>query len=127
MKFLVDADLPRRTVGLLRQYGHEAEDVRDIGLGGASDQRVAEYAQANGLCLVTGDFGFADVRNYPADRYAGIMVLHLPRNATASVILDLLDSVLRQPDVLEGLPGRLAIVGFGSVRLRPHPQNRKDA
>jgi predicted nuclease of predicted toxin-antitoxin system len=110
----------------LRHYGHEAEDVRDIGLAGASDQRIAEYAQASRLCLVTGDFGFADVRNYPTDRYAGIVVLQVPRNATATLILDLLDSLLRQPDVLEGLPGRLAIVAFGSIRLRPQPKNRRD-
>jgi len=127
MKFLVDADLPRRAVVLLRQYGHEAEDVRDVGLGEASDLQVAAYAQANRSCLVTGDFGFADVRNYPVAQYAGIVVLQVPRNATASMIVDLLDSLLRQPDVLEGVPGHLAIVAFGSVRLRPQPQKSGDA
>jgi len=127
MRFLVDADLPRRTVALLRQYGHEAEDVRDVGLGEAGDQQVAAYAQAHRLCLVTGDFGFADVRNYPAEQYAGIVVLQVPRNATASMIVDLLDSLLRQPDVLGGIRGRLAIVAFGSVRLRPQPQKGGDA
>jgi predicted nuclease of predicted toxin-antitoxin system len=119
MKFLVDADLPRRTADLFRQYGHEAEDVRSAGLGEADDQRIAAYAQANGQCLVTGDFGFADTRNYPASEYAGIVVLQVPRDATAAVILAILDSLLRQPDVLEGVPGRLAIVAFGRVRLRP--------
>ena len=36
MQFLIDEDLPRSTGNLLRLYGHEAIDVRDIGLRGAS-------------------------------------------------------------------------------------------
>jgi predicted nuclease of predicted toxin-antitoxin system len=65
MRFLIDADMPRRTAGLLKTYGHEAVDVRDVGLGGTSDQEVAEYGRVNRMCLLTGDFGFADIRNYP--------------------------------------------------------------
>lgn len=32
--FLTDEDMPRPTAPTLRQAGYEAEDVRDIGLGG---------------------------------------------------------------------------------------------
>jgi predicted nuclease of predicted toxin-antitoxin system len=55
MRFLIDEDLPRSTDNLLRQYGHEAIDVRDIGLRGASDADIAAYAQKHGLCLLSGD------------------------------------------------------------------------
>ncbi len=41
MRFLIDEDLPRSTDNLLRQYGHEAIDVRDIGLRGATDTEIA--------------------------------------------------------------------------------------
>jgi hypothetical protein len=37
--FLVDASLPRTTSDLLRRYGHQATDVRDIGLGTAPESR----------------------------------------------------------------------------------------
>ncbi len=37
MRFLVDEDLPRSIDSLLQEYGHEAIDVRDIGLRGAND------------------------------------------------------------------------------------------
>ncbi len=37
MKFLVDEDLPRSTVALLKELEWEAADVRDIGLRGHSD------------------------------------------------------------------------------------------
>ncbi len=37
MRFLIDEDMPRSTGNLLRQYGHEAVDMRDIGLRSAKD------------------------------------------------------------------------------------------
>jgi hypothetical protein len=33
MRFLVDASLPRSAAPMLRRLGHEAVDVRDIGMG----------------------------------------------------------------------------------------------
>ena len=65
-------------VGTVEEVVHgEAEgfDVRDIGLRSAKDPQIAEYAQAEKLCLITGDYDFADIRNYPPDRYSGIVVL----------------------------------------------------
>lgn len=119
MRFLIDADLPRSTKALLEQHGHEGIDVRDIGLRNAKDPIVAAYAQAHGLCLLTGDFGFADVRNYPPASYPGIVVLELPREASAPFILGLIANFVRQTAILERLPGRLAIVEAGRIRLRP--------
>lgn len=118
MNFLIDADLPRRTSNLLQTYGHEAVDVRDVGLGSAGDQEVAEYARVHGLCLLTGDFGFADIRNYPPEKFAGIVVLEIPKNSSADLILRLLDSFLRQTDLVDRVPSRLAMVEWGNVRIR---------
>ena len=118
MHFLVDEDLPRSTGNLLRRYEHEAVDVRDIGLRGAKDTQIAAYAQSEGLCLVTGDFDFSDIRNYPPGEYAGMVVLKLPRTATASFILNLLESFLQQEDLVAQMPGKLAIVETGRVRIR---------
>jgi len=47
VRFLIDEDLPRSTANLLRQYSHEAIDVRDIGYRGAQDIQIAEYARAS--------------------------------------------------------------------------------
>ncbi len=118
MRFLIDADLPRATGDSLRKAGHDAFDVRDIGLGDAKDYDIAAYAQIHQLCLLTGDFDFADIRNYPPHLYAGIVVLTIPRNATATFILQLVDIFLQQTAVLARLPGRLAIVEPGRVRMR---------
>ena len=118
MRFLVDEDLTRSTDDLLRRYGHEAVDVRDIGLREAKDPQIASYAQKGGLCLVTGDFDFSDIRNYPPGEYAGLVVLKLPRMATASSILNLLESFLQQKDLVAQIPGKLAIVEPGRIRIR---------
>lgn len=101
MRFIVDEDLPRSTCALLRKYGHVALDVRDIGFRGAKDSEIASYAQREGLCI-----------------YAGLVILKLPRMATASTILQLLESLLRQEALVAEVPGKLAIVEFGRVRIR---------
>jgi hypothetical protein len=119
VRFLIDADLPRSTKPLLEKHGHEAIDVRDVGLRHAKDPVIARYALEHQACLMTGDFGFADVRNYPPQSYHGIVVLELPRDAGAKFILGLIDEFARQPAVLSRLPGRLAIVEAGRIRLRP--------
>ncbi len=119
MRFLIDADLPRSVKPLLEKHGHEAIDARDVGLRSAEDPAIARYAQSHSACLLTGDFGFADIRNYPPANYAGIAVLELPRDASATFILGLIETFLRQTGILARLPGRLAIVQVGRIRLRP--------
>jgi predicted nuclease of predicted toxin-antitoxin system len=119
MRFLIDADLPRSTKALVESFGHEAIDVREIGMGSADDAAIAARAQGEQLCLLTGDFGFADVRNYPPAQYAGLVIFELPKDATAPTILRLVRSLIEQHDVLNALQGRLAIVSPGRVRLRP--------
>ena len=118
MKFLVDENLPRSTGELLQNLGYEFADVRDVGLRGASDSEVAAYAQKQKFCLITGDTGFADIRNYPPKEYYGIIVLHISRDSTAKNILDLLDSALKQESFLNNLSGKLAIVEPGRIRIR---------
>ena len=71
VRFLIDADLPRSTKTLVEKFGHEALDVRDIGMGSAKDPVIASYAKNHQACLLTGDFGFADIRNYPPETYYG--------------------------------------------------------
>lgn len=119
MRFLIDADLPRSLGPLIRSYGHEAVDVRDVGLRRAQDPQIASYAIQEELCILSGDWGFSDIRLYPPAQYAGIVVLELPRDATSVYIAHLVESFLQQESVLSMLKGRLATVAAGKVRLRP--------
>src|SRR5262245_11365316 len=110
MTFLVDADLPRSAADVVRRHSYDAVAVRDIGLRHADDSELASHAQQEQQCLVTGDFDFADIRNYPSQQYAGIVVLVIPPTATAIYITQLLDSFLVQTSLLTQLPEKLAIV-----------------
>ena len=38
VKFLLDADMPRSSTELVKNYGYDIADVRDIGMGMATDR-----------------------------------------------------------------------------------------
>ena len=118
MHFLIDADLPRSVGNLLKSSGHDVTDVRDIGLRGADDAQIAAYAQNNGLCLLSGDLGFADIRNYPPDRYHGLVIFRLSADATAADILAILQHFITRTEVINDLNGKLAIIEHGRFRIR---------
>ena len=120
MKFLLDANMPRTAASLLRGLSHEVEDVRDVLPNGADDATVAAHARAGQFVLITRDFDFADIRNYPPQNYAGIIVLELPDDAIAAQVNQTLQSFVNKPELLARLTGRLAIVESWRVRFRPH-------
>ena len=119
MRFLIDASLPRGVAGVILRHGHEVLDVRDLEMRAAPDVLIAKYAREHGLCLVTGDFDFADVRNYPPERYRGIVVIEPAGDVSASAICRIMDSVLSRPEIVERMSGHLAIATNHQVRLRP--------
>ena len=119
MRFLIDANIPRSAAAAVRRWGNEASDVRDIGLGGAADSDIARHSREHGLAVVTRDFDFADIRNYPPADYRGVVVLELPDDAVATEIVALLESFLRHEEWIARLSGRLAVVDPHRVRFRP--------
>jgi predicted nuclease of predicted toxin-antitoxin system len=59
MRFLVDAQLPPALARLLREHGHAAEHVTDIGPGDASDRELWQYAVTHRAVIVTKDEDFS--------------------------------------------------------------------
>jgi predicted nuclease of predicted toxin-antitoxin system len=47
--------MPRSSAEVIKSFGYEVDDVRDIGLGSAKDKEIIEYALKNGLIIVTRD------------------------------------------------------------------------
>jgi predicted nuclease of predicted toxin-antitoxin system len=117
--FLIDANLPRSLVALLRGLGHDVEFVRDIGLAAAPDQDIAARARQTGAALLTRDLDFANIRRYPPEDYPGLVVLRLPDDATADAIAAVVARFVREPAFLASVSGRLAIVEADRVRFRP--------
>lgn len=74
MKLLLDANLSPRLRSLLRDSGHDATHVADVGLLTADDGAIFDYAAEHGLVVVTGDTDFP-------------MLLALRRSTSPSVVL----------------------------------------
>ena len=60
MTFLVDAQLPPALVRWLREAGHEATHVEDVGLREADDAPIWTHALATAAVILTKDEDFAD-------------------------------------------------------------------
>lgn len=58
VRFLVDAQLPPLLAQRLREAGHEAQAVRDVGLREADDGAIWKHALAVGAAIVTKDEDF---------------------------------------------------------------------
>lgn len=82
--FLIDADLPRATAEVARSGGHEAADVRDVGLTAASDEAIAAYAKRNECCLLTRDMDFSNVKDYPLKHTPALWSSVLPTTPVAA-------------------------------------------
>jgi predicted nuclease of predicted toxin-antitoxin system len=117
--FLVDASLPRAAGDVIRAHGHQATDVRDIGLGTASDQDIADHARGHQLALITGDQDFGNVLAFPPADYFGLVIIRPPDRARTAVILSLVEQFLNDATVMASLSGRLVVVEPGRIRCRP--------
>jgi len=77
-RFLVDESLPRRATRELTNAGHDATDVRDVGLRGASDEAVLARAVAEDRIVASADLDFANALRFPPSSHRGVVVLRLP-------------------------------------------------
>ena len=123
MCFLIDADLPRNASALLGAY-HTAADIRDLGMRRSTGPEIAAYAQRERLCLLTADWGFSDIRQFPPEQYHGIVILGLAEHSTGSDTLEVLRVLLEQPAIANELPGRLAASVAAVHRSARKPQRR---
>lgn len=116
MRLKVDENLPGAVAQALRDRGYEASTVHEESLSGGRDSVLADVCQREGKVRVTLDRDFADVRNYPPSRYAGLILLR-PRSQGKQALLKLVTKLMpllaREP-----LVGKLWIVSEGGVRIR---------
>lgn len=116
MRFKVDESLPVEVAMMLRDAAHDAVTVAEQDLRGESDVLLAEAVRRENRALITLDLDFADIRAYPPEDYAGIIVMRVGRQGKAQVlgvferILPLLD---REP-----LTRHLWIVDEQTIRVR---------
>ena len=69
MKLFLDEHLSPQHASELRAEGHDAIAVLEVGLSGATDEKILRFAVENGRVLVTLDADFANViRFHPSKR-----------------------------------------------------------
>lgn len=117
MKVKAGENLPREVADLFREAGPDAITVGDEGLSGRPDGTIASLVRREERVLVTLDLGFSDVRAYPPEHYAGLVVLRLNRQDKPPV----LEVIARLIPVFarEEPKGHLWIVEEHQVRIRP--------
>jgi predicted nuclease of predicted toxin-antitoxin system len=116
VKFKLDENLGTRTQQLFRTAGHDIATVGGEKLAGYPDQKLYEVCRAESRCLVTLDLDCSDVRRFPPDAAAGIVVIRLPANPTLPVLESLVSEFLAAlPD--DPLTGRLWIVEPDRIRV----------
>ena len=117
MKFLVDEDMPRSTIGLLQSLNIEAIDARDVGLKGKEDAKIFLYAQKEELIIITRDKGFGNIVKYPLGSHCGIIVVSFPCTFVRSQILDTLRKFFMNVE-MNKLPNNLTILEVKKYRIR---------
>jgi len=117
VRLKLDENLPVEAAIVLRDAGFDAETIRKERLSGAEDQVFAASVQSERRVLVTLDLDFSDIRAYPPDQFAGIVVLRLKTQDKATVLAHMRRAVavlqLRSP------VGELWIIQHDRVRFRP--------
>lgn len=116
MRFKIDENLPTTVADLLRSRGHDADTVGEENLAGARDREIYATCQREERIVITLDLDFADIRQYPPERGAGIVVLRLERQRKEHV-LKFLPRLLRLLES-ESLTGCLCIMDEIRTRIR---------
>lgn len=115
-RFLLDANMPRSSAGLLRSLGYDVEDVRDIGMKVSNDQEIIQYALKAKQIIVTRDTDFGEVLHYPS--HPGAIIFRLPYAYTSHEINKVMEEFftsIKQEDLAEAV----IIVELGRYRRRP--------
>jgi len=115
LRFKLDDNADPRWREPLAQVGYEVSTVAEESLQGAEDEVVAEVCQKEERCLITADLDFAQILDYPPEKYVGLIVLRHPHPTLAGMARLIRQIVAALPN--ESPVGRLWIVEPGRIRI----------
>ena len=98
MRFLVDTQLPQALAGWLREQGHEAEHVLEIGLAQGKDTLIWRHAQECGAVIMTKDEDFAEwvIRGRPGPAVVWLRLGNCSNRTLHGWLEPLLPAIVRQ-------------------------------
>jgi len=77
MRFLVDMNVSPKIAAVLRQEGHDAIHLSELGLGDADDVDVFARAAAESRIVVTFDLDFGEIVAASATRHTSVLLFRL--------------------------------------------------
>jgi predicted nuclease of predicted toxin-antitoxin system len=116
VKLLLDENLSPHQSVVLRGLDYDAVRVVEIGLAGAPDERIREYAITEDRVLMTLDADFANLLRFPPAGTPGVIRLKVHPPTEAAIR----DQIQRALTLLtdRNLRGCLAVYHAGMVRIR---------
>lgn len=118
LSVLLDQNVPRAIGPWLAKLKPDwtIRHTSEVGLDGAPDRRIFEWAQERDHIIVTFDEDFADQRVFPVGDHAGVIRLRV-WPTTVEETEDALERLLDEVSD-EELRGALVIVGRRQIRIR---------
>ena len=116
MRFKIDENLHDAAADFLLNHGHDAHTVHSEGLNGCDDLTLLAHCTTERRILITFDSDFGDIRRYPPNNTAGIILLRLRSQSRPHVLL-IISRVLAHL-ASHPLAGRLWIVSDADIRIR---------
>jgi predicted nuclease of predicted toxin-antitoxin system len=118
VRFLVDANLSPRVAEWLRNHGHDAVHIFELGLNEADDHRIFAEAASRRQILLTVDLDFGEILARSSGR-GSVLILRLRGTATAAASSRLEVALAQAAVALED--GAVVVVGEKSLRVRRLP------
>ena len=116
-RFLIDEALPRSVARRLRATGHDADDIRDLGLRGQPDERIFVEAQQRSAVLITPDLGFANILRFPPQSHSGLIIVRLPNLLSTDRVAEEIVRSLRELSATT-LTSAIVVVEANRTRIR---------
>ena len=119
MPFLADMGVSASTVRALRDGGHDAIHLQEVGLGRTSDRTILEKARVEARVVLTFDLDFGDLLAAGGQALPSVVVFRLQDETPASVTPRLMRVIAERQAELSA--GSIIIVEESRYRLRRLP------
>lgn len=126
MRLLIDNALSPRLAEGLRDAGHDAVHVRDIGLHSAADAEIVDLAASEGRVVVSEDTDFGTLLSLrDSAKPSVILFRHMRDRSAAGLLSILLQNVATVEADLES--GAVVVIEPGRIRVRRLPTGTRNA
>jgi predicted nuclease of predicted toxin-antitoxin system len=125
MKFLLDMGIARSTADYLRNHGHNAVHLREVGLQRLSDHDIIHKARTEGRVILTHDLDFGRIIALSQSHLPSVITFRLNNMQPSQVNRYLAQTLARFNEHLE--MGALVSVNERAIRVRLLPVGDADS